>query len=558
MSERPQLNPRERMAIDPPRDARTGRGGSAPRTSARSTWASRRSSPRRRPSAACECKNPPCIEGCPVRVNIPRFIDLVAGGDLHGCRRIAPRRQRPALRDRAGLPPGEPVRGSLRPRQEGRAGRHRLAGAVRGRLGDGPPGRAAAHRAARPPAETRRHRGLRARRADRRRRAGQVRAPGDHLRGVPRRRRGADLRHPGVPPAQGHRPGGGRPPQGRWAWRSRCDAIVGKTWTLRELRSEFDAVFIARRGGAARVHGRARREPQGRLLGQRVPHPRQPDERLSVPEYDTPVLHGQRVVVVGGGNVAMDSVRTARRLGAGRGHHRLPPRQEEMPARARRSTTPRRRASGSSSWPRRWRILGDDEGWVRACGASRMELGEPDASGRRRPAPSPGREFDLVRHGHRGHRHAAPTPCSRRPSRTCASNQWGYLVVDEDGMTSLPGRLRRRRHRARRSDGHPGHGRRQARRRHREVSRHRGGAVASSDIGRARVLGRPRSVVRPQWRGLSAPAATARQASWPARTERRLGWRMTCRRSRHQCWRSPTRYRRQPGSCSGRRPRAHR
>ena len=158
--------------------------------------------------------------------------------------RIAPRRQRPAVRHRPGLPAGDAVRAGLPARQDGQAGRHRLPRALRRRLG------AAPHRPARPrqaaaDRQARRDRRLRAGRPDRRRRAGPGRPRRHHLRGLPRRRRRADLRHPRVPPAEGDRPGRGRPPGRRRASRSSRNAIIGKTYTLAELREQFDAIFIA-------------------------------------------------------------------------------------------------------------------------------------------------------------------------------------------------------------------------------------------------------------------------------------------------------------------------
>ena len=136
--ERVPLTPRERMAIDrhgmPERDA-TARSHDFAEVNLGYTDLLAIAEAER----CLQCKNPKCIEGCPVRVNIPRFIDLLAKGDIHRRGRIAPRRQRPALRHRPGLPPGDPVRGPLPPGQEGQAGRHRLPRALRRRLGPGPP-----------------------------------------------------------------------------------------------------------------------------------------------------------------------------------------------------------------------------------------------------------------------------------------------------------------------------------------------------------------------------------------------------------------------------------
>ena len=155
----------------------------------------------------------------------PRVPRGVAQGDFAEGGRDPARRQRPAGRHRARLPAGSPVRGSVRPRQEGRAGRRRLAGALRRRLG----GRE--HCLPKePPTPTGRpggRRRLRSRRADRRRRAGPHGPRGARLRGAARHRRRAPLRHPRVPPAQGHRRPRGREPAPAWASRSSATSSSG-------------------------------------------------------------------------------------------------------------------------------------------------------------------------------------------------------------------------------------------------------------------------------------------------------------------------------------------
>ncbi|HEX6139630.1 MAG TPA: FAD-dependent oxidoreductase, partial [Candidatus Limnocylindria bacterium] len=157
------------------------------------------------------------------------------------------------------------------------------------------------------------------------------------------------------------------------------------------------------------------------------------------PDADTPVLHGQRVVVVGGGNVAMDAVRTARRLGAAeativyrRGH-------EELPARAEEVHHAEQEGVRFDFQVAPVEVLGTEDGWVRGIRCVRMELGEPDASGRRRPVPIPDSEFEIecdmviVAIGTRSN------PLLTATTEGLEVNQWGYLVTDEHGMTSLPG-----------------------------------------------------------------------------------------------------------------------
>jgi glutamate synthase (NADPH) small chain len=151
------------------------------------------------------------------------------------------------------------------------------------------------------------------------------------------------------------------------------------------------------------------------------------------------VLHGQRVVVVGGGNVAMDAVRTARRMGAKqatiayrRGKDELPARAEEIRHAEEEGVTFELMASPT-------RIIGNDDGWVTGIECQMMQLGEADASGRRRPTPIAGSEYVLdcdmvvVAIGTRSN----PMLTSSEPDLSI--NEWGYLVVDENGMTSVPG-----------------------------------------------------------------------------------------------------------------------
>jgi glutamate synthase (NADPH/NADH) small chain len=156
-------------------------------------------------------------------------------------------------------------------------------------------------------------------------------------------------------------------------------------------------------------------------------------------EADTPVLHGQRVAVVGGGNVAMDAVRTAQRMGAAEATIVYRRGRDELPARAEEAHHAEQEGIRFELLTAPTAVLGDEQGWVRALRCVRMELGEPDDSGRRRPVEVPGSAFDLpcdmvvVAIGTR----ANPIITTSEPD--LAVNEWGYLVVDDDGMTSLPG-----------------------------------------------------------------------------------------------------------------------
>ncbi len=216
------------------------------------------------------------------------------------------------------------------------------------------------------------------------------------------------------------------------------DAIIGKTYTLPELRETYDAVFIAVGAGLPVFMN---------VPGENLKGVYSANEYLTrvnlmgawAPDADTPILHGQRVAVVGGGNVAMDAVRTAKRLGAAdavivyrRGHEELPARKEEVHHAEQEGIRFEFQVAPTE-------VLGDEQGWVRGLRCIRMELGEPDDSGRRRPVPVPGSEFEIecdlivVAIGTR----ANPVLTSTAPDLKLS--RWGYIEIDEHGMTSMPG-----------------------------------------------------------------------------------------------------------------------
>ncbi len=156
------------------------------------------------------------------------------------------------------------------------------------------------------------------------------------------------------------------------------------------------------------------------------------------PQYDTPIKRGRRVAVIGGGNVALDSARTALRLGAEEVTIVYRRSRAEMPARAEEVAHAAEEGVRFKFLTLPQRILGE-KGWVRAMECIRMELGEPDESGRRRPVPVPGSEFEMevdlviMAIGTR----ANPLLPSTIPELRL--NRWGYIDADPDtGQTSIP------------------------------------------------------------------------------------------------------------------------
>jgi glutamate synthase (NADPH/NADH) small chain len=157
------------------------------------------------------------------------------------------------------------------------------------------------------------------------------------------------------------------------------------------------------------------------------------------PQADTPVLVGKRVAVVGGGNVAMDSVRTARRLGAEQATIVYRRTRKEIPARVEEMHHAEQEGIHFEFLVAPLEVVGNDKKWVTGLKCMRMRLGEPDESGRRSPVPIPGSEFvldcDVVVV-------AIGTRANPLLTATCPDlklNKRGNIEIDEDGMTSLPG-----------------------------------------------------------------------------------------------------------------------
>ncbi len=154
--------------------------------------------------------------------------------------------------------------------------------------------------------------------------------------------------------------------------------------------------------------------------------------------YDTPIYVGKRVAVVGGGNVAMDAVRTAKRLGAEatiiyrRSEAELPARREEV-HHAKEEGIEFRMLTNPT------RVLGTDNGWVRGLNCVEMELGEPDESGRRSPVVKEGSEFELECDVVIMALGTSPNPLLKQTTEGLETNRRGCIVADEAGATTRKG-----------------------------------------------------------------------------------------------------------------------
>ena len=155
-------------------------------------------------------------------------------------------------------------------------------------------------------------------------------------------------------------------------------------------------------------------------------------------ESDTPVYVGERTVVVGGGNVAMDAVRTAKRLGADA--YIVYRRSEaELPARLEEVHHAKEEGVQFVMLANPLEILGNEEGWVRGVRCIRMELGEPDESGRRSPKAVPGSEFEIPCDTVIMSLGTSPNPLIAFTTEGLQTTRWGGLIANDEGATTREG-----------------------------------------------------------------------------------------------------------------------
>jgi glutamate synthase (NADPH/NADH) small chain len=392
-------------------------------------------------AARCiNCKNPKCVEGCPVGIDIPRFVKLIAEGKFEEsaavmreanllpavCGRVCPQEDQCERLCILGAK-GDPVAiGHLErfiadyERLEGSdetAGRAEATGRKVAVVGSGPAGLTVA--------------------ADLARMGHSVTVfeafhePGGVLiYGIPEFRLPKEivrwevdkLRHMGVT--------------------IQTNVLVGKTVSVKQLMNEdgFDAVFLGVGAGLPKfMH----------IPGENLAGVYSANEYLTrsnlmrayrFPEYATPLKRGKRVAVIGGGNVAMDSARTALRLGAQKVFLLYRRTRTEMPARIEEVRRAQEEGIDMQFLVAPTEFLGDDRGRLVAVTCQRMKLGEPDSSGRARPVPIPDDYFTIevdaaiVAVGN------DPNPLIGRTTPELKRADWGGIIVDKDTCaTSIPG-----------------------------------------------------------------------------------------------------------------------
>lgn len=383
------------------------------------------------------CKNPRCVGACPVGVRIPDFISLVASGDIPGaaakiaedsslpaiCGRVCPQETQCEGSCILGVK-GEPVAiGKLERFVADWSRENALPVAATcdrgGRkvavVGSGPSGLACAADLAKMGCDVTIFEALH-------------RAGGVLEYGIPEFRLPKDkvVRHEidsvrslGV--------------------KIETDVVVGRTVTIDSLLDSegFEAVFIGSGAGLPRFMG---------IPGENLSGVFSANEFLTRnnlmkayrEDYLTPIHPGKKVVVVGGGNVAMDAARTALRLGADTTivYRRT---EKELPARAEEVHHAHEEGVKFAMLTNPVEILGDENGWVRAVRCIRMELGDPDESGRRSPVPVPGSEFEIETETVIMSLGTCPNPLIAGTTKGLETTRKGCIVASEEGATSREG-----------------------------------------------------------------------------------------------------------------------
>ena len=391
-------------------------------------------------AARCmQCKKPACVEGCPVSVDIPGFIDLITQGDITGairnlwtknalpavCGRVCPQEAQCEGRCILGRK-GEPVAiGNLErfcadyEREHGSGELppgHEPTGKKVAVVGSGPSGLTVAGDLILKGHDVTIYEAFH--------------KPGGVLvYGIPEFRLPKDIVAQEVHFLE------------RQGVKINCNAVVGRTVSIDELFEEgFDAVYVGVGAGLPRFMNLPGENLIGILSANEYLTRANLMKAYKFPEVDTPIPIGKNVVVLGAGNVAMDAARTAMRLGAEKVKIVYRRSREEMPARKAEIHHAEEEGIEMFLLTNPTSYIGNEKGRLTGMECLKMELGEPDDSGRRRPVPIKGSEFEMecdlciVAVG------SGANPLLTSETTDMRLNKWGYVITDEKtGKTTKKG-----------------------------------------------------------------------------------------------------------------------
>ena len=385
-----------------------------------------------------QCKKPKCIEGCPVEIDIPAFVKLISDGDFAGsARKLKERNSLPAVCGR--VCPQEDqcekvciVGKKDQPVAIGRLERfaadwERTKGEVTipekapatGKkvavVGSGPAGLTLAGDLILKGHEVTVFEALH-------------KTGGVLIYGIPEFRLPKDIVQSEVNYLE------------RLGVKVECNCVIGRIETVDELLNEYDAVFLGLGAGLPQFLNVPGENYCGIYSANEYLTRSNLMKAYLFPKYDTPIARGKNVAVFGAGNVAMDSARTALRLGADTVRIIYRRSRDEMPARIEEVHHAEEEGVQFYLLTAPTKFLGNDNGWVTGVECLRMELGEPDESGRRRPVPIKGSEFQLECDMAAVAIGAGPNPLLPTQTPGLELNKRGYIVADlETGKTSKPG-----------------------------------------------------------------------------------------------------------------------
>lgn len=391
-------------------------------------------------SRCIQCKNPQCVKGCPVGVQIPEFIDLVAKGKfVEAARKIKETNALPAVcgrvcpqEEQCEMPcvlgkKGEPV--AIGRLERFVADFERVTGSVEIPGAAPPTGKRVAVVGAGPAGLTV---------AGDLVRAGHdvtifeaLHEPGGVLMyGIPEFRLPKEIVRAEVDYIR------------NLGAKLECNSVVGKSVTVDELLAEegFDAVFIGTGAGLPYFMNIPGESLVGVYSANEYLTRTNLMKAYRFPEADTPIVRARRVAVVGGGNVAMDAARTAVRLGADKVSLIYRRSRKEMPARIEEVHHAEEEGVEFHMLTNPVAFHGSEEGFVTEVECQRMELGDPDASGRRRPVPMAGSEFRLAAEAVIVAIGNGANPLVPATTPGLDATKWGNIVADgETGKTSRKG-----------------------------------------------------------------------------------------------------------------------